>query len=373
MFKRISSFQVLILVVFFAFVAFVTPPLNIQASAFDFSKMNPINLLMTEEEAAVKKAKEAEKAAEEAELRAKEAVREAERARKLAEIEAQKAAILAEQKAKQEETTDTENNDKPVVNFEVAEKEAAGKGQVAQQSVAATQENLTQENFEAKQEKSVWNPMRWFDSDKDKSDKKDEKKAVKEAPVAKKEAKPEVKPNELPRLPIETIAKENAAVLETEKGKIAIELYPDAAPLTVANFIKLVNAGFYNQSNMKFHRVVPGFVVQTGDPTGTGAGGSKDRVPLEVKNKLSHDTKGVVAMARSYDPDSATSQFYITLAPQTQLDGKYAIFGRVIGGSDVLDKIEKDTKLYGVKLVEMSKIARDPVQKETSLLKKWLP
>jgi len=154
--------------------------------------------------------------------------------------------------------------------------------------------------------------------------------------------------------------KTKAALIETERGNIAIEFYPDQAPQTVANFVKLINEGFYNRYNMKFHRVVPGFVVQTGDPTGTGAGGSKQRVPLEVKNKLSHNEKGVVAMARGADPDSATSQFYITLAPQTSLDGKYAIFGRVISGVDILSKIEKDDMLYGIRLVDLSSVVRDP-------------
>jgi peptidyl-prolyl cis-trans isomerase B (cyclophilin B) len=153
--------------------------------------------------------------------------------------------------------------------------------------------------------------------------------------------------------------KTKAALIETERGNIAIELYPDQAPATVANFVKLINEGFYNRFNMKFHRVVPGFVVQTGDPTGTGAGGSKERIPLEAKNKLSHNTKGIVAMARGADPNSATSQFYITLAPQVSLDGKYAVFGRVISGIDVVSKIEKDDMLYGIRLVDLSTVVRD--------------
>jgi peptidyl-prolyl cis-trans isomerase B (cyclophilin B) len=153
--------------------------------------------------------------------------------------------------------------------------------------------------------------------------------------------------------------KAQAAIVETEKGNISIELYPDQAPLTVANFAKLANEGFYGKFNMKFHRVIPGFVVQTGDPTGTGAGGSKKTVPLEVKNKLSHNAKGMVAMARGADPDSATSQFYITLTPQTVLDGKYAVFGKVVGGMDALDKIEKDTMLYGVRIVSPNELTRD--------------
>lgn len=159
--------------------------------------------------------------------------------------------------------------------------------------------------------------------------------------------------------------KTKAALIQTEKGDIAIELYPDEAPLTVANFVKLVDQGFYNNYNMKFHRVIPGFVIQTGDPTGTGAGGSKDRIPLEAKNKLTHNAKGVVAMARGGDPNSATSQFYITLAPQASLDGKYAIFGRVVSGLDVLDKINQGDMLYGVRLVDLKSITRDqPVEKK---------
>ncbi|MBK8190121.1 MAG: peptidylprolyl isomerase [Vampirovibrionales bacterium] len=145
----------------------------------------------------------------------------------------------------------------------------------------------------------------------------------------------------------------DGAVIETQRGDIAIALYEDAAPKTVANFKALAESGFYNH-NMVFHRVVPGFVAQTGDPTGTGYGGSDKRIALEVNNKLSHDAKGVVAMARGAAPDSATSQFYITLAPQPSLDGKYAIFGRVISGLDALDKIQKGDRLYGVRLITLS-------------------
>lgn len=194
-----------------------------------------------------------------------------------------------------------------------------------------------------------WNPLSWFSKPVD-----SQSKLSKPAPQimsAVVETAAEVK--QIPDL------KTKAAIMETEKGNIIFELYPDEAPLTVQNFAKLVQEGFYNRFNMKFHRVVPGFVIQTGDPTGTGAGGSKERVPLEAKNKLSHNAKGVVAMARGADPNSATSQFYITLAPQTSLDGKYAIFGKVIAGMDVLDKIEKDNMLYGIRLVDLDKVVRD--------------
>jgi cyclophilin family peptidyl-prolyl cis-trans isomerase len=141
------------------------------------------------------------------------------------------------------------------------------------------------------------------------------------------------------------------ALIETQRGNLVVQLYPQAAPKTVANFVRLVQQGFYNQNGMNFHRVVPGFVVQTGDPTGTGEGGSEQTIPLEVQNKLSHDSKGVVAMARTFAPNSATSQFYITLTSQRNLDGKYAIFGKVIRGQSVLDSINKGDKLYGVRLI----------------------
>jgi len=162
----------------------------------------------------------------------------------------------------------------------------------------------------------------------------------------------------------ETVQKARAAILETEKGSISIELYPKEAPETVKNFAALAEEGFYNRGNMKFHRVIPGFVIQTGDPTGTGAGGSKKTIPLEAKNKLTHNVKGMVAMARGGDPDSASSQFYITLAPQTALDGKYAIFGKVVGGLDVIDKITKGDELYAVRIVEPKELTHDPVTKK---------
>lgn len=161
------------------------------------------------------------------------------------------------------------------------------------------------------------------------------------------------------------VGEHQGALIYTEKGNIAIEFFPEQAPVTVQNFVTLVNKKFYDQPNMAFHRVVPGFVIQTGDPTGTGAGGSKDRIPLEAKNKLSHNAKGVVAMARNADPNSASSQFYITLAPQTSLDGKYAIFGKVVSGMDVLDKIKQGDKLYGVSMVDLTTVQPDPVEKKS--------
>ena len=134
--------------------------------------------------------------------------------------------------------------------------------------------------------------------------------------------------------------------IEMANGKnIKIELYPDVAPITVANFEKLVKEGFYD--GLIFHRVISGFMIQGGDPMGTGMGGAKEKIKGEflangVENNLSH-TRGVISMARSNDPDSASSQFFIVQADSTYLDGQYAAFGKVTKGMDIVDKICKDT------------------------------
>ncbi len=126
------------------------------------------------------------------------------------------------------------------------------------------------------------------------------------------------------------------AIMETSMGTVKFELYEDKAPITTANFIKLADAGFYN--GLIFHRVVDNFVIQTGDPTGTGMGGSGKTIPLEIKEDLTH-TDGAVGMARGTDPNSASSQFYICDGAQHGLDGQYAIFGQVIEGMDVVRAI----------------------------------
>jgi peptidyl-prolyl cis-trans isomerase B (cyclophilin B) len=124
-------------------------------------------------------------------------------------------------------------------------------------------------------------------------------------------------------------------------GKIDIELDPSEAPDTVKNFLKLVNEGFYD--GLTFHRIIPGFMIQGGDPEGTGLGGSDATIKGEfssngVKNSISHE-RGVISMARSNDPDSASSQFFITNADSVFLDGEYAAFGRVTSGMDTVDQI----------------------------------
>ena len=135
-------------------------------------------------------------------------------------------------------------------------------------------------------------------------------------------------------------------VIETDRGKLTLELYPDAAPRTVARFVELVKKGFYN--GLTFHRVVPRFLIQGGDPAGDGTGGSGLPIPAEFSEKK-HGT-GTVGMARLREPDSADSEFYICLEPQPFLDGKYTVFGQVVDGLDVLPKIQEGDVMRKVTL-----------------------
>jgi len=136
----------------------------------------------------------------------------------------------------------------------------------------------------------------------------------------------------------------NHVRIETGYGPILIKLYPDAAPNTVANFKVLAAKGFYN--GLTFHRVIPGFMVQGGDPKGDGTGGPGYKIKAEF-NKHKH-VRGTVAMARSSDPDSAGSQFYICFTPQPHLDGHYTVFGQVVEGMDVVDQIRKGDAMLKV-------------------------
>ena len=136
--------------------------------------------------------------------------------------------------------------------------------------------------------------------------------------------------------PIVTIEMEDGGVIRTE-------LYPDVAPKTVENFVSLVQKGFYD--GVIFHRVIPGFMIQGGDPTGTGMGGPGHTIPGEFtangfKNDLKH-TRGVLSMARTMDPNSAGSQFFIMHMDAPHLDGQYAAFGKVIEGIEVVDSIAR--------------------------------
>ncbi|MDO4520438.1 MAG: peptidylprolyl isomerase [Erysipelotrichaceae bacterium] len=131
-------------------------------------------------------------------------------------------------------------------------------------------------------------------------------------------------------------------IIEMDNGSVMkIELDPKAAPATVANFKKLVKEGFYD--GLIFHRVIKGFMIQGGDPTGTGMGGSKQTIKGEFaangfNNPLKH-TRGVISMARSQNPDSASSQFFIMHKDAPHLDGSYAAFGKVVEGIEAVDEI----------------------------------
>ena len=133
-------------------------------------------------------------------------------------------------------------------------------------------------------------------------------------------------------------------------GEFIVELYPQFAPETVANFLKLVGEGFYN--GLTFHRIVDGFMAQGGDPMGTGRGGSDEEIYGEFadngfsQNTLSHQ-RGVISMARATDPDSASSQFFICYDDASFLDGSYAAFGKVIEGMEVVDSFLEGKRVYG--------------------------
>ena len=130
---------------------------------------------------------------------------------------------------------------------------------------------------------------------------------------------------------------ENTLYLDVPKGRVVIEMRPDLAPKHVARIKELVRKGFYD--GIVFHRVIDGFMAQTGDPTGTGMGGSGQKLPAEF-SKEKH-VRGTASMARAQSPDSADSQFFICFAPAPFLDGKYTIWGKVTSGMEFIDAIAK--------------------------------
>jgi cyclophilin family peptidyl-prolyl cis-trans isomerase len=142
----------------------------------------------------------------------------------------------------------------------------------------------------------------------------------------------------------------NIVKFETTMGTFKAKLYTDKAPITTKNFIDLVNKGFYN--GIIFHRIIDGFMIQGGDPTGTGRGGSGTKIKDEFGPGLKHDKKGILSMANA-GPNTGESQFFITLGPQPHLDGKHAVFGEIIEGMNVVDKIGK------VKTGQMDKPVED--------------
>ena len=150
--------------------------------------------------------------------------------------------------------------------------------------------------------------------------------------------------------------KNRFVVIETTMGKIKGELFEDKAPVTTANFIKLVEKGFYN--GVIFHRVIPNFMIQGGDPEGTGGGGPGYSIKDEFGVGLKHDKPGMFSMANS-GPNTGGSQFFITTVPTPWLDGKHAIFGHVTEGMDIVLKIaaaERDRSDRPLKEIKMTKV-----------------
>lgn len=137
-------------------------------------------------------------------------------------------------------------------------------------------------------------------------------------------------------------AEKLSAEIETSRGKIEIELTPDKTPVTVANFVNLAQKGFYN--GVTFHRIIPNFMVQGGDPTATGSGGPGYKFEDEFDSSLKHDTPGVLSMANS-GPGTNGSQFFITHVPTPWLDGKHSVFGKVISGQKVVDTLKQGDKI----------------------------
>ena len=141
-----------------------------------------------------------------------------------------------------------------------------------------------------------------------------------------------------------TMDKENTLYLDLDYGRVVIELDPSVAPKHVARIKELTRQGFYD--GVKFHRVIPGFMAQTGDPTGTGTGGSGKKLNAEFNN--TPHVRGTVSMARASDPDSADSQFFICFDDARFLDGQYTVWGKVVSGMEYVDMIKKGDPRSGL-------------------------
>jgi peptidyl-prolyl cis-trans isomerase B (cyclophilin B) len=170
-----------------------------------------------------------------------------------------------------------------------------------------------------------------------------------QAPVQPAQQNPSSQPNQSAQTSAQTgvsMSKNPTVVFETTKGTFKAEIFEQEAPITAKNFLDLVNSGFYN--NLTFHRYVQNFVIQGGDPKGDGTGGSGKTIPLEIVPGLTHDI-GALGMARSQDPNSASSQFYVVIGEAHFLDGQYAVFGNVTEGMDVVNQLrqgDRMTKVY---------------------------
>jgi peptidyl-prolyl cis-trans isomerase B (cyclophilin B) len=145
------------------------------------------------------------------------------------------------------------------------------------------------------------------------------------------------------------VAKNYKVSIETNRGTIELELYPQHAPQTVNNFVFLAGQGFYD--GVKFHRVIDDFMIQTGDPTGTGRGGPGYKFGDECKNNPLKHERCVISMANA-GPNTNGSQFFITHSPQPHLNGKHTVFGKVTKGQDVVDAIEQGDEMVSVKVAD---------------------
>src|SRR5687767_12840593 len=154
-------------------------------------------------------------------------------------------------------------------------------------------------------------------------------------------------------------------ILHTSRGDIEGTIFASKVPMTAANFLNLAKRGYYN--GIKFHRVIKDFMIQGGDPTGTGSGGPGYRFPDEIDRSLKHDKPGKFSMANA-GPNTNGSQFFITHVPTPHLDGKHAVFGEVTKGQDVVNKIEKGDKITKIEVLDPTD---DLFKAQATNLEKW--
>ena len=171
----------------------------------------------------------------------------------------------------------------------------------------------------------------------------------------------------LAQLPARAADPENTLYLDVPAGHVVIELRPDLAPKTVAHVKELTRRGFYD--GLAFHRVIDGFMAQTGDPKGNGTGGSGQSVKAEFSQNA-HFVRGTLGLARANDPDSGDSQFFICFAPAPNLDGKYTVFGQVVSGLEAVDAIKKGDPARNGSVADPDRIVRMQVAADADKPKK---